>query len=60
LTHDYPLFASSAKELGLPISTDAGRRSRSIKLYPQPTRMQNTGGVEYPLVPRRREIARRT
>jgi ClpP class serine protease len=60
-THDYPLFASNAKELGLPVSTDMPDDVLDLmKLYPQPTRMQNTGGVEYLPVPRRREIARRT
>jgi ClpP class serine protease len=59
-THDYPLFASTAKELGLPVTTDMPDDVLDLmKLYPQPTRMQNAGGVEYLPVPRRREIAKR-
>jgi hypothetical protein len=29
-----------------------------MKLYPQPTRMQNAGGVEYLPVPRHRDAAK--
>jgi ClpP class serine protease len=57
-THDYPLFASIAKELGLPVSTDIPNDVLELmKLYPQPVRQQS-GGVEYLPVPRQREIAR--
>jgi ClpP class serine protease len=58
-THDYPLFASTAKELGLPVSTDIPNDVLDLmKLYPQPVRHQSGGGVEYLPVPRRREIVR--
>jgi ClpP class serine protease len=57
-THDYPLFASTAKDLGLPVSTDIPNDVLDLmKLYPQPVRQQ--GGVEYLPVPRQREIVRR-
>jgi ClpP class serine protease len=57
-THDYPLFASIAKELGLPVSTDIPNDVLELmKLYPQPVRQQS-GGVEYLPVPRQREMAR--
>ena len=58
-THDYPLFASIAKELGLPVSTDIPNDVLELmKLYPQPVRQQS-GGVEYLPVPRQREMVRR-
>jgi ClpP class serine protease len=58
-THDYPLFASTAKELGLPVSTDIPDDVLDLmKLYPQPVRQQSGGGVEYLPVPRQREIVR--
>jgi ClpP class serine protease len=45
-THDHPLFAANAKELGLPISTDMPNEVLELMtLYPQPTRMQQA--VEY-------------
>src|SRR6202171_6526818 len=51
-THDYPIWASTAKELGLPVSTDMPKEVLELMtLYPQPTRMQG-GGVEYLPVPR--------
>ena len=59
-THDYPLFAATAKELGLPVSTNIPNDVLDLmKLYPQPVRSQGgTGGVEYLPVPRQREPAR--
>ena len=57
-THDYPLFAASAKELGLPVSTAMlGDVLDLMKLYPQPTRMQD-GGVEYLPIRRRRDVSK--
>jgi ClpP class serine protease len=59
-THDYPIFASTAKELGLPVSTNMSDAVLELmKLYPQPVRQQS-GGVEYLPVPRQKEIVRRT
>ena len=53
-THDYPIWPSTAKSLGLPISTDMPDAVfQLLKLYPQPVRMQSGGGVEYLPVPRR-------
>ncbi len=53
-THDYPIWPSTAKSLGLPISTDMSDAVFQLfKLYPQPFRMQSGGGVEYRPVPRR-------
>jgi ClpP class serine protease len=58
-THDHPISASEAKELGLPVSTDMPSDVLQLMaLYPQPVRMQ-AGGVEYLPVPRRKEPARR-
>jgi ClpP class serine protease len=58
-THDYPLFASIAKELGLPVSTAIPDEVLDLmKLYPQPVRQQG-GGVEYLPVPRQRDALRR-
>ena len=52
-THDYPIWASTAKSLGLPVSTDMPHDVfQLLKLYPQPVRMQS-GGVEYLPVERR-------
>jgi ClpP class serine protease len=52
-THDYPIWASTAKSLGLPVSTDMPDDVfQLLKLYPQPVRMQS-GGVEYLPVERR-------
>jgi ClpP class serine protease len=53
-THDYPIWASTAKSVGLPISTDMPDDVfQLLKLYPQPVRMQSGGGVEYLPVQRR-------
>jgi len=58
-THDYPIWASNAKSLGLPVSTDMPNGVLELmKLYPQPVRMQSGGGVEYLPVPRQKEVAR--
>jgi ClpP class serine protease len=55
-THDYPLFAATAKELGLPVSTDMPDAVLELmNLYPQPVRMQGGGGVEYLPIPRQKE-----
>jgi ClpP class serine protease len=60
-THDYPLFASIAKELGLPVSTEMPNEVLELmQLYPQPTRAQSgSGGVEYLPVPRQRDAVPR-
>lgn len=51
-THDYPIWASVAKELGLPANTNMPNDVMELMtLYPQPVRMQG-GGVEYLPVPR--------
>jgi ClpP class serine protease len=53
-THDYPIWASVATSLGLPVSTDMPHNVLELlKLYPQPVRMQSSGGVEYLPVERR-------
>jgi len=56
-THDYPLFASTAKELGLPVNTNIPDDVLDLmKLYPQPVRSQGGGGgVEYLPIPRHKE-----
>jgi ClpP class serine protease len=62
-THDYPLFAATARELGLPVSTDIPNDVLDLmKLYPQPVRAQSGGGgVEYLPIPRQKEaISRET
>jgi ClpP class serine protease len=47
-THDFPIWASTAQTLGLPVSTEMPDGVlQLLKLYPQPVRMQNSGGVEY-------------
>jgi ClpP class serine protease len=60
-THDYPIFASTAKELGLSVSTDMPNEVLELmKLYPQPVRTQGgSGGVEYLPVPRQKEALHR-
>ena len=58
-THDYPIWASTARALGLSVSTDMPDAVLELmKLYPQPVRTQNAGGVEYLPVPRQKEVAR--
>lgn len=55
-THDYPIWASTATSLGLPVSTNMPDAVyQLLKLYPQPVRMQSGGGVEYLPVPHRNE-----
>jgi ClpP class serine protease len=57
-THDYPIWASTASSLGLPISTDMPDDVlRLLNLYPQPVRMQSSSGVQYLPVPRRNQPA---
>jgi ClpP class serine protease len=57
-THDYPIFAATAKELGLPVSTDMPDEVLELMtLYPQPVRTQG-GGVEYLPVPRQKQAVR--
>jgi ClpP class serine protease len=54
-THDYPIWASTAKSLGLPVSTKMPVEVlQLLKLYPQPVRMQS-GGVQYLPMRRRKE-----
>jgi ClpP class serine protease len=54
-THDYPIWASTAKSLGLSISTNMPNYVlQLLTLYPQPVRMQG-GGVEYLPVERRNQ-----
>lgn len=58
-THDYPISASEAKELGLSVTTEMPKEIFELMaLYPQPVRSQ-AGGVEYLPVPRLKESARR-
>jgi len=50
-THDFPISASLAKELGFAVSTDMPREVFELmQLHPQPVRLQG-GGVEYIPVP---------
>jgi ClpP class serine protease len=57
-THDYPIFASTAKELGLPVNTNIPNSVLELMtLYPQPVRQQS-GGVEYLPVPRQKGVVR--
>jgi ClpP class serine protease len=60
-THDYPLFAAVAKDLGLPVNTNIPNDVLDLmKLYPQPTRAQSGGGgVEYLPIPRQKEAVSR-
>ncbi|CTQ47261.1 SDH family Clp fold serine proteinase [Roseibium aggregatum] len=54
-THDYPIVADEAQELGLPISQDMPDEVLELMtLYPQPVRRQG-GGVEYIPVPKQRD-----
>ena len=55
-THDYPIWARTAKELGLPVRTDMPNEVLELmSLYPQPVRTQSGGGVEYLPAPRQKE-----
>ena len=60
-THDYPIWASTARELGMPVSTDMPDDVLELMtLYPQPTRMQSgSGGVEYLPEPRQKKAVQR-
>jgi ClpP class serine protease len=59
-THDYPIWASTAQELGLKVSTDMPDAVLELmKLYPQPVRTQGGGGVEYLPIPRQKEATAR-
>ncbi|MBX5453069.1 MAG: ATP-dependent Clp protease proteolytic subunit [Acidobacteriia bacterium] len=54
-THDYPISADEARDLGLPVNTEMPTEILELMtLYPQPVRRQG-GGVEYLPVPRQRE-----
>jgi hypothetical protein len=54
-THDYPIAAEEARELGMPVSTEIPDRVLELMaLYPQPVHTQQ-GGVEYLPVPRQKE-----
>jgi ClpP class serine protease len=58
-THDYPITAPVARELGLSVSTDMPKGVMELMtLYPQPVRSQG-GGVEYLPVPRQKDPERR-
>ena len=53
-THDYPISAIEAKQLGLPVNTDMPDEVMELmSLYPQPVR--HSGGVEYLPVPRQKQ-----
>lgn len=53
-THDYPISADEAREMGLPVSTDMPDEVLELMtLYPQPVKRQG-GGVEYLPEPRGR------
>ena len=55
-THDCPIWARTAKELGLPVRTDMPNEVLELmSLYPQPVRTQSGGGVEYLPSPRQKE-----
>jgi ClpP class serine protease len=55
-THDYPIWSSTAQELGLPVNTAMPDSVFELmKLYPQPVRSQS-GGVEYLPIPRQRNV----
>jgi ClpP class serine protease len=58
-THDYPIPAAEAAEIGLPVTTAMPEEVLSLMtLYPQPIRRQS-GGVEYLPIPHEREARRR-
>lgn len=55
-THDHPISAAEAQQLGLSINTEMPDEVFELMgLYPQPTPTQSAGGVEYLPVPRQRE-----
>jgi ClpP class serine protease len=58
-THDYPIWATLAAELGLPVNTNMPKEVMELmSLYPQPVRTQS-GGVEYLPVPRQKDTEQR-
>jgi ClpP class serine protease len=59
-THDYPIFADTGRELGLPISTGMPKEVIELMtLYRQPVRSRG-GGVEYLPSPRQKNLERHT
>jgi ClpP class serine protease len=57
-THDYPISASIAKQLGLPVNTNMPKEVFELMaLFPQPVRAQ-AGGVEYLPTPRQKHAAK--
>jgi ClpP class serine protease len=57
-THDYPISASIAKQLGLPVNTNMPKEVFELMaLFPQPVRGQ-AGGVEYLPTPRQKHAAK--
>ena len=55
-SHDYPIWATTAKELGLRVRTDMPNEVLELmSLYPQPVRPQGGSGVEYLPGPRQKE-----
>jgi hypothetical protein len=53
-THDYPIWTSTAKTLGLSVRTNMPDDFlQLLKPYPEPVRMQSSGWVEYLPVERR-------
>lgn len=55
-THDYPISADEAREMGLPVSTEMPDEVLELMtLYPQPVKRQG-GGVEYLPIPRERDM----
>jgi ClpP class serine protease len=55
-THDYPIWVSTGRELGLSINTNMPNEVLELMtLYPQPVRAQSGGGVEYLPVPRQKQ-----
>jgi ClpP class serine protease len=56
-THDYPISAAEAREMGLPVNTDMPDEILELmSLYPQPARSQGSG-VEYLPIPRQKQAA---
>jgi ClpP class serine protease len=57
-THDHPIWASTAQELGLSVSTNMPNEVlEMMALYPQPVRAQSGGGVEFLPIPRQKQPA---
>jgi ClpP class serine protease len=58
-THDHPIWAAVAKDLGLAVSTNMPNEVLELMaLYRQPTLTQQGGGVEYLPMPRQRPAPR--